>query len=100
MISQAQRTAQLVNDEEEDTDAYGDSGAVPRTVILDPTTDQRCSLCGRPPGVVSAPGVDRFDLGVMHALNRLGCLLQKYGATRDEADAIVERLRAADVELP
>ena len=75
-------------------------GALPQQVVADHTTDARCALCGRPPGVVSAAGVDRFDLGVAHALNRLSRLLQKYGATQDEAEAIVLRLRAVDVELP
>jgi hypothetical protein len=76
-----------------------DSGSVP-SVEIEETTAERCVICGRPPGVVSAPGADRFDLGVKHALNRLGKLLIDHGIPKDEADAIVQRLTRADVELP
>jgi len=76
-------------------------GPVPQVVMVDDSTAERCLQCGRAPGVVSAPGADRFDLGVAHAMNRLSRLLVRTtGCTVEEAHAIVLKLRADDVELP
>ncbi len=76
-------------------------GALPQHEVTEDCTAERCAGCGRGPGVVSAPGVDRFDLGAKHCLNRLSKLIQREtGASQQEAEAIVLRLQAADVELP
>jgi hypothetical protein len=98
----------LVDDIEEITPVDHDSeidvttfGPVPKIIMVDHTTAPRCITCGRGPGVVSAPGIDRFDLGVKHALNRLSRLLQeRTGCNQAEAESIVLKLRASDVELP
>ena len=99
----------LVDDEEENTkpdhstDCLNISqfGPVPKVQVVEDPTAERCITCGRHPGVVSAPGADRFDLGVKHALNRMYKLLRKStGCTQEEAKAIVLKLRADDVELP
>ncbi len=100
----------LVDDEEEDTKPgnipdecinVSQFGPVPQVKMVDETTAERCLSCGRAPGVVSAPGVDRFDLGAKHVLNRLVKLLKKKtGCSQEEAEAIVLKLRADDVEIP
>lgn len=76
-------------------------GNVPQVKITEETTTERCMVCGRKPGVVVASQEDRFESGMKHALERLKDLMQKRGGVpRDEAEAIVARLSASDVELP
>ena len=80
-----------------------DPGALPDAEINDQVTSQQsvcCEGCGRPPGPVAAPGVTVFDLGVKHCLNRLADLIASIpGISRGEANAIVLKLQARDVEL-
>jgi len=104
MSSQAQDHVSIENDREEDTavdhftNPYispGDLGAAPSVIFVEEKTTERCVICGRGPGTE----VDRFDLGIKHIFGRLATLLQKRGGVpKEEADAIVASLRAADVE--
>ena len=100
------RSYQLINDEAGDgpTEVTPPLGALPQVEAPPDTTAQHeitCEGCGRPPGPVAAPGVLVFDLGVKHCLNRLSKLLQRVGASKDEADveSAGDELSEADAGL-
>lgn len=65
--------------------------------LMEEKTAERCVMCGRG----STSDSSHFDLGVRHALERLGVLLvHRAGTSQEEADAILAKLRSSDVELP
>ena len=89
-----------VVDAEEDVTVPG--GAAPQESLPtdEDVTAERCIVCWRPPGAVVSRNSDSFTFGVNHVFERLSGLLQQHGVPPDEADAIVRKLRASDVELP
>ncbi len=73
-----------------------DYGSIPYAEQEEEPTAERCTTCGRGPGVVSAPGVDRFDLGIAYAYNQLYELMREFGIGAEEAASIVLRMRRHD----
>ncbi len=72
------------------------AGAFPHEVVEEDCTLERCVGCGRGPGVVSAPGADRFDVGLAHAYNNMYDLMCAEGIESEQAQAIVFKLQEKD----